>query len=77
MNLLNRIMSYDKTKLNQENCNCEECISVKNVKLFGSTKRTEWLEQPSVETNTSTSSSVSRLALQALSVKQEKEATTL
>ena len=49
----------------------------RNVKLFGSTKRTEWLEQPSVETNTSTLSSVSRLALQALSVKQEKEATTL
>lgn len=41
------------------------------------TKRTEWLEQPSVETNTSTLSSVSRLTLQALSVKQEKEATTL
>ena len=49
----------------------------KNVKLFGSTKRTECLEQASVETNTSTLSSVSRLALQALSVKQEKEATTL
>ena len=32
MNLLNRIMSYDKTKLNQENCNCEECVSVKTVK---------------------------------------------
>ena len=46
-------------------------------KLFGSTKRTEWLEQPSVETNTSTLSSVSRLTLQALSVKQEKEATSL
>lgn len=27
MNLLNRIMSYDKTKNeNQENCNCAECI---------------------------------------------------
>ena len=32
MNLLNRIMSYDKTKLNQENCNCEECVSSENVK---------------------------------------------
>ena len=32
MNLLNRIMSYDKTKINQENCNCEECVSVKTVK---------------------------------------------
>ena len=27
MNLLNRVMSYDKTKNeNQENCNCEECL---------------------------------------------------
>ena len=27
MNLLNRMMSYEKTKCtNQENCNCEECI---------------------------------------------------
>ena len=32
MNLLNRIMSYDKTKLNQENCNCEECVE--NVNIF-------------------------------------------
>ena len=32
MNLLNRIMSYDKTKLNQENCNCVECVSSENVK---------------------------------------------
>ena len=31
MNSLTRIMSYDKTKINQENCNCEECVSVKNV----------------------------------------------
>lgn len=27
MNLLNRIMSYDKTRLNQENCNCDKCVS--------------------------------------------------
>ena len=27
MNLLNRVMSYDKTKNeNQEQCNCGECI---------------------------------------------------
>ena len=32
MNLLNRIMSYDKTKLNQENCNCEEYVE--NVNIF-------------------------------------------
>ena len=25
-------MSYDKTKLNQENCNCEECVSSETVK---------------------------------------------
>ena len=32
MNSLTRIMSYDKTKIkNQENCNCEECVSVKTV----------------------------------------------
>ena len=34
MNSLTRIMSYDKTKIkNQENCNCEECVSVKNTEL--------------------------------------------
>ena len=32
MNLLNRVLSYDKTKNeNQEKCNCAECISVENV----------------------------------------------
>ena len=31
MNLLNRVMSYDKTKVNQENCNCEECIGITNT----------------------------------------------
>ena len=43
MNLLNRVMSYDKTKVeNQENCNCEECVSktksisirIKGIDLF-------------------------------------------
>ena len=28
MNSLTRIMSYDKTKINQENCNCKECTTV-------------------------------------------------
>ena len=29
MNSLTRIMSYDKTKIkNQENCNCEECVNI-------------------------------------------------
>ena len=36
MNLLNHIMSYDKTKLNQENCNCEECVSSETVKSLDS-----------------------------------------
>ena len=34
MNSLTRIMSYDKTKIeNQENCNCEECVSVENTEV--------------------------------------------
>ena len=38
MNLLNRAMSYDKAKCtNQENCNCEECISVENAELKNQT----------------------------------------
>ena len=32
MNSLTRIMSYDKTKNeNQENCNCEECVGIDDV----------------------------------------------
>ena len=42
MNSLTRIMSYDKTKINQENCNCEECVlktksisvRIKGIDLF-------------------------------------------
>ena len=38
MNLLNRMMSYDKAKCtNQENCNCEECketVSSNNYTLM-------------------------------------------
>ena len=43
MNLLNRVMSYDKTKVeNQEICNCEECVlktksisvRIKGIDLF-------------------------------------------
>ena len=35
MSLLTRIMSYDKTKNeNQENCNCEKCVSkIKNISV--------------------------------------------
>ena len=32
MNLLNRVMSYDKTKVgNQESCNCVECVGINDV----------------------------------------------
>ena len=32
MNSLTRIMSYDKTKIeNQENCNCEECVGINDI----------------------------------------------
>ena len=34
MNLLNRMMSYDKTKNeNQKSCNCKEYVSAENVEL--------------------------------------------
>lgn len=33
MNLLNRMMSYDKTKNENQECNCEECVSVENAEL--------------------------------------------
>lgn len=34
MNLLNRMISYDKTKVkNQEQCNCAECVSAENADL--------------------------------------------
>lgn len=48
MNSLTRIMSYDKTKNeNQESCNCEECVSktesisikIENIKLFNDFSR--------------------------------------
>jgi len=48
----------------------------KNVKLFGSTKRAEWLEQPSAEMSTSTKSVASRLVMQVSSLKRKQEATT-
>ena len=75
---LNTLTLKDRIYICDCGYSCDRDVHAsKNVKLFGSTKRTECLEQASVETNTSTLSSVSRLALQALSVKQEKEATTL
>ena len=32
MSLMNRMMSYDKTKNVNQKCDCEECISTENVK---------------------------------------------
>ena len=49
----------------------------RNVKLFGSTKRAEWLEQPSVEELTSASLNASRSDLQVSPLKRKQEATTL
>ena len=45
----------------------------RNVKLFGSTKRTEWLEQPSVEELTSVSLNASRLDLQVSLLKRKQK----
>ena len=49
----------------------------RNVKLFGLTKRAEWLEQPSVEELTSVSPNASRSDLQVSPLKRKQEATTL
>ena len=48
----------------------------KNVKLFGSTKRAEWLEQPYVEELVNTSLNASRLDLQISPLKRKQKATT-
>jgi hypothetical protein len=48
----------------------------RNVKLFGSTKRTECLEQASAEASVTTQSIASRLVMQIESVKRKQEATT-
>ena len=63
-------------------CSCgyqfdRDVHAAKNVKLFGSTKRAEWLEQPSVEELVNTSLNVSRLDLQINPLKRKQEATTL
>ena len=50
MNLLTRIMSYDKTKIkNQENCNCEECVSVENAELKNQTVEYPKLSEKEIE----------------------------
>ena len=43
-------MSYDKTKIkNQENCNCKECISVKNTELENQTVEYPKLSEEEIE----------------------------
>ena len=49
----------------------------RNVKLFGSTKRTECLEQASAEVSVTASSIASRLAMQIEPMKREQEAYSL
>ena len=49
----------------------------RNILMFGSTKRAEWLEQPSVEELTSVSLNASRSDLQVSPLKRKQEATTL
>ena len=49
----------------------------KNVKLFGSTKRAECLEQASAEASVNTSSIVSRLIMQTESMKRKQKAYSL
>ena len=50
MNLTNRIMSYDKTKIkNQENCNCEECVSVETPKSENQTVEYPKLSEEEIE----------------------------
>ena len=48
MNLMNRMMSYDKTKLNQE-CNCDECVSVENAELKNQTVEYPKLSEEEIE----------------------------
>ena len=74
---LNTLTLKDRIYICDCGYSCDRDVHAsKNVKLFGSTKRTECLEQASAEMNSSTKSSVSRLALQVLSVKRKQEATT-
>lgn len=49
MNLMNRMMSYDKTKINQENCNCRECVSSENVELKNQTVEYQKLSEEEIE----------------------------
>ena len=48
-----------------------------NILMFGSTKRAEWLEQPSAEELVNTSLNTSRLDLQINPLKRKQKANTL
>ena len=50
MNSLTRILSYDKTKNeNQEKCNCEECVSAENANLRNQTVEYPKLSDEEIE----------------------------
>ena len=49
MNLLNRMMSYDKTKINQESCDYKECVSSENVELKNQTVEYQKLSEEEIE----------------------------
>ena len=77
---------YNKVKITLKDrtyvCDCgytedRDVHASKNVKLFGSTKRTECLEQASAEASVTTQSIASQLVMQIESVKRKQEATTL
>jgi putative transposase len=73
---LNTLTLKDRTYV----CDCgytedRDVHASKNVKLFGSTKRTECLEQASAEASVTTQSIASRLVMQIEPVKRKQEAT--
>ena len=49
MNLLTRIISYDKTKIKNQECNCDECISVENTELKNQTVEYPKLSEEEIE----------------------------
>lgn len=49
MNSLTRIMSYDKTKIKNQECNCDECISVENTELKNQTVEYPKLSEEEIE----------------------------
>ena len=75
---LNTLTLKDRTYV----CDCgytedRDVHASKNVKLFGSTKRTECLEQASAEASVTTQSIASQLVMQIEPLKRKQEATTL